>query len=348
MKTPHLLARALSEPWALMPERMAAYASVLASHYAGNLPPAEPKQDRHADLMAEVQAAASRSSGGGRSSGIAVVPVFGAIVEWASDIDICDGGTSTRQVAQALTDAEQDETVGQILMVYNTPGGSVYGTQEVGDVINRVKASKPVIGVAQSLAASAGYWMLAQCTEAYCAPGGEVGSIGVYSGYQNIAKALALAGVDVRLFSAGKFKTELSPFSPDGISEEAAAYQEQRAQDYYAAFTSAVAKGRKVPIAQVRDGMGQGRVLGADAALAAGMIDGVMTMEDVIKKMQRSARSSRGSSAALVALESKAADIEAVAAVATTTEVPPAVAASPETIARAAAARRRELELIAL
>jgi len=29
-----------------------------------------------------------------------------------------------------------------------------------------------------------------------------------------------------------------------------------------------VARGRAVPIAQVRDGMGQGRVLGADAAYA--------------------------------------------------------------------------------
>lgn len=333
MKTPHLLARALSEPWALMPERMASYATVLASHYAGTLAPAAPAvPDRHAALLAEVQAAAGRGSNGSRAGGIAVVPVFGAIVEWASDIDICDGGTSTRQVAQALTDAEQDETVGQILMVFNTPGGSVYGISELGDVINRVKASKPVVGAAQSLAASAGYWALSQCTEAYCAPGGEVGSIGVYSGYQNISKALALAGVDIRLFSAGKFKTELSPFTPDGISDEAAAYQESRAQDYYAAFTSAVAKGRKVPIAQVRDGMGQGRVLGADAALTAGMIDGVMTMEDVIKKMQRSARTS----------SSRSADAD----------LPPIVAQvptfDPETTARAAAARRRDLELIEL
>jgi hypothetical protein len=89
-----------------MPERMAAYASVLASHYAGTLPPAAlEKPDRHAALLAEVQAAVGRSAGGSRSGGIAVVPVFGAIVEWASDIDICDGGTSTRQVARTSSTA---------------------------------------------------------------------------------------------------------------------------------------------------------------------------------------------------------------------------------------------------
>lgn len=284
MKNAHLIAWALSHPWAMMPERMAAYASFLASHSAGTLP--------HAAPAAEASAAAPARQSSGRAGNIAVVNVFGSIVEWPGDIDVCDGGTSTRVVGQQLTDAENDETVSQILMVFNSPGGSVYGTSELGDVINRVKASKPVIGVAQSLAASAAYWMLSQCSEAYCAPGGEVGSIGVYSGYQNIAKAMALAGVDIQLFSAGKYKTEMSPFS-EGLSPEAIAYQEQRAQDYYAMFTKAVAKGRSAPIESVRNGMGQGRVLGADAALQAGMIDGVMPIEQVIRKMQRDAKATR-------------------------------------------------------
>ena len=36
--------------------------------------------------------------------------------------------------------------------------------------------------------------------------------------------------------------------------------------------------------------MGQGRVLGADAALAEGRVDGVATLRDVISKMRRDAR----------------------------------------------------------
>ncbi|WP_063897334.1 S49 family peptidase [Burkholderia ubonensis] len=281
MRDAHLIAWALSHPWALMPERMAAYASVLASHYAGNLPAAAPKA-----VSPSTSAARARS---GRGGNIAVINVFGAMVEWPGDIDACEGGTASAVVSQQLTDAEKDESVAQVLMVFNTPGGSVYGTAELGDVINRVKASKPVIGVAQSLAASAGYWLLSQCTEAYCSPGGEVGSIGVYSGYQNIAKAMEMAGVDIQLFSAGKYKTELSPFS-DGLSPDAVAYQEQRAQEYYAMFTKAVAKGRKVPVASVRNGMGQGRVLGAQAALEAGMIDGIASIDVVVGRMQRGVR----------------------------------------------------------
>ena len=65
---------------------------------------------------------------------------------------------------------------------------------------------------------------------------------------------------------------------------------QSRVDDYYAAFTKAVALGRGVPISQVRESMGQGRVLGADAALSQNMVDGIATLDDVIKKMRRDAR----------------------------------------------------------
>jgi ClpP class serine protease len=41
-----------------------------------------------------------------------------------------------------------------------------------------------------------------------------------------------------------------------------------------------------VPITQVRDGLGQGRVLGADAALAENMVDGISTLDGVLKLMR--------------------------------------------------------------
>lgn len=36
--------------------------------------------------------------------------------------------------------------------------------------------------------------------------------------------------------------------------------------------------------------MGQGRVLGADAAMAQNMLDGVATFDDVVRKMRRDAK----------------------------------------------------------
>ena len=59
------------------------------------------------------------------------------------------------------------------------------------------------------------------------------------------------------------------------------------------AFIEAVAQGRGVSASEVRSGMGEGRVLGADAALAAGMVDGIATFDDVLAKMQKSAISQK-------------------------------------------------------
>ena len=305
MKHPHLLAWALSTPWAMRPESMAAYAMVLAAHYGGRTAMAAALQ-AHQPQAGEVQAAAPGS--GKRQGGMAIIPVMGPIVEWPSQIDMCEGGTSTRQIMAALADVEADETISSGLMVYSTPGGSVYGVEEVCAVINRVKAKKPIFGVAQSLAASAGYWMLSQCSEAYCTPGGEVGSIGVYSGHEDISKALEMAGISIELFSAGEFKTEGHPFGP--MTEEGKNYHRQRALDYYGSFAKGVSKGRNVPIEAVRKGMGQGRVVGADMALAEKMIDGIATMEEVMGKLQRAVRANKPARSALAAAR---ADIDIVA-----------------------------------
>ena len=281
MKHPHLLAWALSTPWAMRPDSMAAYAMVLAAHYG--TPGALAAAVSNFQAGSEPQAAAPSSSR--RSGNVAVVPVTGPIVEWPGQIDMCEGGTSTRQISAALTELEADDSVVGIVLAFSTPGGSVYGVQEAGDTINRVKGRKPVYGVAQSLAASAGYWLLSQCTEAYCSPGGEVGSIGVYSGHEDISKALEMQGVKIELFSAGKYKTEGSPFEP--LGEEARAAMQARVNDYYSLFVRAVAKGRGVSVDDVRGGFGEGRVVGAQQAVKLGMADRVDTYDATVARLAR-------------------------------------------------------------
>jgi len=282
MRNERFIAWCLATPWALMPERIAAYASVLARRERGILADIE-------DESAQGVSAGPRGRGNARSGAIAVIPVFGTIVQHASQIDICEGGTSTQQISAALSDAEADDTVAQTLIHIDSPGGSVYGVQELASQI--MQAKKPVIAVANSLAASAAYWIGCSASEFYMTPGGEVGSIGVWMAHQDWSKALADAGVDTKLISAGKFKVEGNPYQP--LGEDAERFMQSRVDDYYAAFSKGVAKGRKVGIDQVRNGMGQGRVLGAEQAMSEKMVDGIATFDEVIAKMQRGIKSSK-------------------------------------------------------
>ena len=102
--------------------------------------------------------------------------------------------------------------------------------------------------------------------------------------------AMADAGVNVTLISAGEFKVEGNPYQP--LSADALQFMQSRIDDYYGAFTRGVAKGRKVPVEQVRSDMGKGRVFGADAAKAANMVDGAATFDEVIARMQRNIKAS--------------------------------------------------------
>ena len=187
-------------------------------------------------------------------------------------------------VRQALA----DESVSQILIDVDSPGGSVYGVAELAEDILSACSQKPVIAIANSLAASAAYWIGCSAAELYVTPGGEVGSIGVWQAHFDYSQAMAAEGVTPTLISAGKYKVEGNPYAP--LDSDAQGFMQSRVDDYYATFTKAVARGRGAPLSQVRDGMGQGRVLGADAALAANMVDGIATFDDVVKTMRSQAK----------------------------------------------------------
>lgn len=283
-----LIAEFLATPWALMPERLNAVTAVMA-RWSQNVPAS-------ADVLAAIDAdrsvrdARRQAATAVSSGGIAVLPLYGVVTQRGNMVDDVSGpgSVSTQQFASALRQALADDTVSQILIDIDSPGGSVYGVSELADEIAAARTQKPVVAIANSLAASAAYWLGAQADELYVTPGGEVGSIGVWQAHFDYSQALAAEGVTPTLISAGKYKVEGNPYAP--LDEEAQGFMQSRVNDYYGTFTKAIARGRAAPIAQVRDGMGQGRVLGADAALAENMVDGVSTFDGVLKQMRSRAR----------------------------------------------------------
>ena len=294
MKNQLLVAEFLATPWALMPERLSALATVI-SRWSQGAPASDAAmfQVQTDRVLRDTRRQTSAAISGG---GIAVIPIYGVITQRGNMVDDVSGPgmVSTQIVTQMLRQAVADDAVSQILLDIDSPGGSVYGVSELGDAILSARARKPVVAIANSLAASAAYWIGSQAGEFYVTSGGEVGSIGVWQAHQDYSKAMDEAGVKTTLISAGKFKVEGNPYAP--LDEEAQGFMQSRVDDYYAAFTKAVAKGRGVPITQVRDGMGQGRVLGADAALAQNMVDGIASFDQVLSKMHKDAASSAKSS----------------------------------------------------
>ena len=223
--------------------------------------------------------------------GIAVLRLFGPLSPRADVFNMFCGGTALDAFRADLAAAVANETIGQILIECDSPGGSVYGCEETARAIRQARQTKPVVAIANSTSASAAYWLTSQADESFVTPGGEVGSVGVYGEHTDVSKAFAMAGRRVTVIGAGKYKTEGSPFAP--LDAEAKRFMQERVDSYYSDFVKDVALGRTVGVDQVRKSMGGGRMFGADAALAAGMVDGVMTIDQVVQRMQRAARSAR-------------------------------------------------------
>lgn len=255
-----------------------------------------------ADIMAAIngdkESRAQRKSALPKDGAIAVIPVFGIIAPRGNMIDDVSGpgSCSLQEFVSALRKAEADDSIGQIVLLFDTPGGSVYGVEEAANEIARVASKKKCVGLSEHLCASAGYWLASQCSEFYCSPSGEVGSIGVYTAHCDMSKALEEEGVHYELISAGEFKTEGNPYQP--LTEEARAAIQTSVDNYYAMFTKAVARGRKCAVSDVRDGMGKGRCLSASEALAGNMIDGIKTFDEVISGMRKAVKQTNKPNAA--------------------------------------------------
>lgn len=286
-----LLSEFLTTPWALMPERLQAMSGILTRWSAGEPPSDETMFQVNTDRV--LRDSRKQMTAASTGSGIAVLPLYGVVTQRGNMVDDISGpgSSSTQQFTSVLRQMLADDTVGQILIDIDSPGGSVYGVSELASEIVKARAQKPVIAVANSLAASAAYWIGCSASEFYVTPGGEVGSIGVWQAHFDYSKALEEDGVKPTLISAGKFKVEGNPYVP--LDEQAQAFMQSRVDDYYNAFVEAVAMGRGVSINDVKTGMGEGRVLGADAALAQNMVDGIATFDDVLAKMQANVRSNR-------------------------------------------------------
>ena len=83
-------------------------------------------------------------------------------------------------------------------------------------IINLSKEKNiPVITFVEDVAASGGYWLACAADEIFASKASIIGSIGVISAGFGFDKALNKIGVDRRIYTAGKNKSLLDPFSPE-------------------------------------------------------------------------------------------------------------------------------------
>jgi len=270
LKLANVRAAMAAAPWAILPSKLDELMAVVNVHAAGgSLPP-----------RADPYAARRDATRGATRGAIAVVPIYGALVPRAGMMTDMSGATSAESIAQQVSAAAADPNVGTILLDIDSPGGSVSGIAEAGAQIAAASAQKKVVAVVNGMAASAAYWLASQASEIVASPSSMSGNIGVIMTHTDTSKADAEEGVSYQVISAGKYKAEGANGQP--LSDDAVAALQSMVDDFYGQFVGAVAAGRGVSVAAVKSGFGEGRILTATQALAAGVVDRIGTLESVL------------------------------------------------------------------
>lgn len=225
---------------------------------------------------------------------VAVVQVRGVIVQHASDLWY--GDVTTDWIAQSVGDMAANPNIGAVVLDIDSPGGVVFGVEETADKIRSLRQSNggrvPIYAVANSMAASAAFWLATAADKFYVTPGGQVGSVGVWQAHVDVSAWQEKMGIKTSLVSAGKYKVEGHPWAP--LDDEARAAMQEEVDAYYEKFIAGVAANRGTKPADVRKGYGEGRLVMSGPAKEEGMVDGIATMEELLSGIIRPKQESGG------------------------------------------------------
>jgi ClpP class serine protease len=96
-------------------------------------------------------------------NGIGIIEIKGVIGKNLDAIDkIFYSGVDTVEVSKLVIEALNNPEIEAILLDIDSPGGSVNGTMELGDLIRDAKKQKPVMAYTDGMMCSAAYWIGSQ------------------------------------------------------------------------------------------------------------------------------------------------------------------------------------------
>ncbi len=192
------------------------------------------------------------------------------------------GGTSSNRFADQVRSAAGDDKIGTTIIEISSPGGMVWGTEEAADAVFEHRAVKPIIAVASPYSFSAAHWIGSQASAYYASQSADVGSVGVRGGHVDQSGFEDKIGMKTTLIASDPEKIAGHPYGP--LSEDDRAEIQADINETNARFVAAIARGRGLAAAQVPEIHGRGRTFSAARAASTGMIDGVMSLREVVAK----------------------------------------------------------------
>lgn len=215
-------------------------------------------------------------------SGMGIVRVRGEMVKAASpSAQRFFGLASASDLRMAVRAAAQDEDVRTIVMLVDSPGGSVDGLAELGDEVRAAAQIKPVIAQVDGMAASAAYYAIANATEIRAQRMDMVGSIGTYLAIPDMSGMAEQMGIEMVVAATGELKGMGIPGTE--LTEAHRAEMQRLVNRYFADFRSAVISGRTMTAEQF-ERVSTGAVFVGDEAVSLGLVDKISSVDETLRQ----------------------------------------------------------------
>lgn len=186
---------------------------------------------------------------------------------------------------QQLQEAIDNPASKGLILFVDSPGGSVYETDELYfKILEYKETGRPVYSAMGSMAASGGYYLSAPADKIFANRNCWTGSIGVTVGtFYDISALLDKYGVKTVTITSGANKAMGSSVEP--MTAEQQAIFQSLVDEAYLQFVDIVAKGRGMTADRVKV-LADGRIYTAQQAVENGLIDKIGTLEDAVAHMR--------------------------------------------------------------
>lgn len=230
----------------------------------------------------------------GASGHLRAIRISGTIMTDAADGALLSSGTYGYEVADQLDSLQTDQADGVVLLV-NTPGGTITGSKAIADAITRYRerTGKPVLVHVEGSSTSGGVYSTATANEIIADHGSMIGSIGVILGplprYKGVVATgstllqqgvTTTGGISKEYITAGSGKDLNNPYRD--LTEQERQRLQAMVDDDYEIFVAEVAAGRKLDPQRIRNELGAG-IFSARQAVNVGLADAVMGRDEFFR-----------------------------------------------------------------
>lgn len=184
-----------------------------------------------------------------------------------------------------IKELKDDPSNKGIILYIDSPGGTVYESDEVYLALNDYQISrKPVWAYMAGMACSGAYYISCSAQTIVANRNTLTGSIGVIAGQAiDMTELLANIGIKSKTFTAGRNKNMGAFDNP--LTEEQEAIMQSIADECYAQFTKIVSINRKLDLEKVQE-IADGRIYTANQALENKLIDSVDTFDKAFSQFK--------------------------------------------------------------